>query len=251
MSFLSSRLLRVCESLAFRLRGRLRVAAMRGTPFAAAGCTAFDTYELLLPLRDAPPRVLYDLGGNRGQWTLLAKSIFPDAEVHAFEPLPEHCTDYSARTRALSSVHLHAVALGEAAASLELDVTTFSDSASLLTPTATMAETYDVRPGRKVRVPVVRLDDFVAAQKLSPPDLLKLDLQGYELHALRGAPDCLRHARAVVLELSFQEYYSGQPKPGALIAHLEQAGFRLAAFAPDLPAGRPLEQVDALFLKTR
>ncbi|MDI1335071.1 MAG: FkbM family methyltransferase [Lacunisphaera sp.] len=247
MASLSQLLLRACESLAFRLRRRARTRAVRGTP--AAGTAAFDTYELLLQLRDHPPRVAYDLGGNRGQWTVLAKSIFPAMEIHAFEPLPEHCADYAAQTKALANVHLHAVALGDAAAELEMDLTTFSDSASLLAPTATMAETYDVRPGRKVRVPVVRLDDWVASHRLPPPDLLKLDLQGYELNALRGAPDCLHHARAVVLELSFREYYAGQPPPGALIAFLEQADFRLAAFSPDLPAGRPLEQADALFLR--
>lgn len=247
MANLTASLLRICESLAFRLRRRLRSQAVRGTP--AAGTDAFDTYELLQHLRDAPPRVAYDLGGNRGQWTVLAKSIFPTVEIHAFEPLPAHCAEFAARTQGLAQVHLHPVALGDAAAELEMDLTTFSDSASLLTPTAAMAETYAVRPGSKVRVPVVRLDDWVAAHKLPQPDLLKLDLQGYELHALRGAPDCLRHARAVVLELSFREYYAGQPAPGALIAFLESAGFRLAGFSPDLPAGRPLEQADALFLK--
>lgn len=243
----SSALLRLCESLAFRLRRRLRADALRGTP--AAGIDVFDTYELLLQLRSSPPRVAYDLGGNRGQWTVLAKSIFPGVEIHAFEPLPDHCTAYTAKTQALANVHLHTVALGDRDAELEMDLTTFSDSASLLTPTATMAETYGVRPGRKVCVPVVRLDDWVAAHRLPLPDLLKLDLQGYELNALRGAPDCLSHARAIVMELSFLEYYSGQPAPGTLIAFLEQAGFRLAGFSPDLPAGRPLEQADALFLR--
>lgn len=240
-------LLRVCESLTFRLRRRLRAQAVRGTP--AAGTDAFDTYELLQQLRAVPPRVAYDLGANRGQWTVLARSVFPGVEIHAFEPLPAHSAEYAARTAGLAGVHLHPVALGDAAGELEMDVTTFSDSASLLTPTAAMAETYAVRTGAKVRVPVVRLDDLVAAHKLPLPDLLKLDLQGYELHALRGAPDCLRHARAVVLELSFREYYAGQPAPGALIAFLEAAGFRLAAFSPDLPSGRPLEQADALFVR--
>ena len=249
MASLASSLLRVCESLAFRLRRHLRSRAVRGTP--AAGTDAFDTYELLLQLRGNAPRVAYDLGGNRGQWTVLARSVFPAVEIHAFEPLPDHCTDYAARTRSLPHVHLHPVALGAAAAELEMDLTTFSDSASLLAPTAVMAETYAVHSGRKVRVPVVRLDDWVAQHGLPLPDLLKLDLQGYELQALQGAPHCLRHARAVVLELSFREYYAGQPTPGTLLAYLEQAGFRLAAFSPDLPAGRPLEQADALFLRDK
>jgi FkbM family methyltransferase len=241
-------LIRLCDSISYRLRRRLRHAELQGTPLAAAGLNNSDTLDLLRTL-DPPPVVIYDLGANRGHWTLLAKSVFPAAAVQAFEPLPEHCADFAQLTRGLSGVQLHRVALGETAAELELDVTSFSDSASLLTPTEVMAQTYDVRSGRKVRVPVARLDDWIAANKLPPPDLLKLDLQGYELHALRGAAGCLVRARAVLLELSFREYYRGQPDPGAVIAHLEQAGFRLHAFSPELAAGRPLEQLDALFLR--
>lgn len=250
MSSLARFLLRVSQSASFRLENRLKREALRGTPISAAGYVTFDGYELLLQLRSAPPKVIYDLGANRGHWTQLAKSIFPGAVVHGFEPLPHHCAEFTRHTQALASVHLHAVALGEAPAELEMDITSFSDCASLLAPTAALAETYDVRSGAKVRVPVVRLDDWVAEKNLPRPDLVKLDLQGYELLALRGAPECLRHARAVLLELSFRDYYSDQAKPGAIIAHLEHAGFRLAAFSPDLPAGLPLEQADALFLKT-
>jgi FkbM family methyltransferase len=247
MSSLRDFLLRLSDSASFRLRRQQRRHAVRGTP--AAGAEAFDTYELLLQLRDRPPRVAYDLGANRGQWTLLAKSVFPTVEVHAFEPLPAHAAEFLQRTASLAGVRVHRVALGETPAELEMDLTTFSDSASLLTPTAEMAATYDVRSGAKVRVPVVRLDDWVATHALPPPDLVKLDLQGYELPALRGAATVLRHARAVVLELSFREYYAGQAKPGTVIAFLESAGFRLAAFSPDLAAGRPLEQADALFVR--
>lgn len=249
MSLLVRTILRLSQSVSFRLKNRLKRVALRGTPLAAAGYPTFDGYELLCRLKSTPPRVIYDLGANRGHWTLLAKSIFPDSEVHGFEPLPDHCADFTVRTRALRTVHLHAVALGEAAAELEMDITSFSDSASLLAPTATMAETYNVRSGAKAFVPVVRLDDWVDSHSIPPPDLVKLDLQGYELHALRGAPGCLRHARAVLLELSFREYYAGQPKPGELIAHLEATGFRLAVFSPDLPAGQSLEQADALFVR--
>jgi len=36
------------------------------------------------------------------------------------------------------------------------------------------------------------------------------DVQGYELHALRGAPDCLKHAHAARAEVSFGDFHSGQ-----------------------------------------
>ena len=46
-----------------------------------------DSLELLDLLAKNPPKVVYDIGANRGTWTLLAKTLFPECEIHAFEPL--------------------------------------------------------------------------------------------------------------------------------------------------------------------
>ncbi len=249
MTKLMNLLLRCAESAVFRLRRRQRHASLRGSPAANAGLDDFGTHELLRFLRPVAPRVIYDIGANRGQWTLLAKSVFPEAVVHAFEPVPEHRDAYLRNTGGLRDVYLHPVALGERAIELEMDLTTFSDSASLLRPTALMEQTYAVRPGAKLRVPVVRLDEWTAAHRLGAPDLIKLDVQGYELAALCGAPAALRCAAAVLLEVSFREYYRDQPLAGAVIAFLERAGFELAALSPDIRAGQALSQADALFVR--
>ncbi len=242
---------RVCESIAFRLKRAEQRSALRDSPLRQAGFPVCDTHALLRRLSAQSPHVIYDLGGNRGQWTLLAKSVFPSATVHAFEPLAAHCEEFRRHASNLPSVYLHSTALGEVAAELEMDMTSSSDSASLLPPNSLMKESYGVHSGSKVRVKVVPLDTWCETHGLPPPDLIKLDLQGYELQALRGGIRQLAHARAVILELSFQELYTGQPLAGEVIAELENWGFRLEAFATDVRGGETLLQLDALFLRMR
>jgi len=202
-------------------------------------------------LQPTPPAVIYDIGANVGTWTRLAKSIFPTAHVEAFEPLSSHHADFARGTEGVTDVHLHGVALGAAASVLEMNVMDFSDASSFLPMNAAASAELNIKPARRESVPVVRLDDFCREHALPPPDLIKLDIQGFELEALRGAPDCLRHARAVVCEVSFREYYHGQPLFHDVAAHLGAHGFGLQALGENTPLGAIIGQTDALFLKLK
>ncbi|HVA13785.1 MAG TPA: FkbM family methyltransferase, partial [Stellaceae bacterium] len=70
------------------------------------------------------------------------------------------------------------------------------------------------------RVPALRLDDLVAELKLAPPYLLKLDVQGAEVQALRGARGMLADTQAVICEADIADFQ-------AINAELVAAGFDL------------------------
>ena len=81
--------------------------------------------------------------------------------------------------------------------------------------------------GKKVIAPVTTLDALITKLALPDPDLIKLDLQGAELDAMRGATRCLAHAEAVMLELSFIELQKGMPLIGDVVPFMAERGFRL------------------------
>src|SRR5690606_37714243 len=80
----------------------------------------------------------------------------------------------------------------------------------------------DVEP---LEVPVCRLDNALQQILLRPPILLKLDLQGFEIEALRGASEALAKMDYVVIETSFVPLYPGEPDFLELIDHMRGAGF--------------------------
>ena len=239
----------VIERLAVASRRRRRFRRLRGTPAAALEHGHIDSLELLELLRPAAPAVIYDIGANIGTWTCLAKSLFPAARVEAFEPLGTHHAAFAQTAAPFANVHLHGVALGSAPAVLEMNVMDFSDASSFLPINDAASAEFHVHTARREAVPVVRLDDFRREHTLPPPDLISLDIQGFELEALRGAPECLRHARAVLCEVSFREYYHGQPLFHEIAAHLGAHGFGLRAVGANTPVGDLIGQTDALFLK--
>ena len=240
----------VCERIAYKVRQRRRLKRLRGTVAQGLEVGHIESLELLETARKVGIRTIYDIGANVGTWTLLAKAVIPESRVEAFEPLGEHCTAFDRNLNAIGEVRLHRVALGANNAVAELRVTDFSDASSLLPLLATGRAEFGVQEVEQVRVEMRRLDDYRAEHELPFPDLIKLDVQGYELQVLSGAEDCLQHARAVVVEVSFIRYYEKQCLFHDIVAHLAKFGLLIAALGDHTPAGRLLKQTDVLFLKT-
>jgi len=237
------------ERLATASRRHRRRLRLRGTPAERLSLGHIDSLELLEMLRAHPPRVIHDIGANVGTWTCLAKSLYPDAAVEAFEPLEGHFAGFRQWTAPWKDVRLHAVALGPSVGTVALEVTDFSDASSVLALTDEGRKTFNIAAAGRREVPMETLDGMVASGRVREPDLIKLDVQGYELEALKGAEKCLRAARAVICEVSFRAFYEGQALFPDVLAYLGGRGFSLYAFGSSLNPGEPLAQADALFLK--
>lgn len=237
------------ERLATASRRQRRHRRLLGTPAAALSFGHIDSLELLELLQPIPPAVIYDIGANIGTWTCLAKSIFPSAQVEAFEPLATHFSGFRQWTAPWpNDVRLHACALGVNEGTADMQVMSFSDASSLLPLAAAGREEFNIQFSSVQPVPVMPLDVLVARAKLAPPDLIKLDVQGSELDVLRGGERCLTHARAVLCEVSFRPYYEGQPLFADVVAFMRERGFDLCALGESTALGAPLVQADALFM---
>lgn len=237
------------ERLAYWARQRRRLRRLRGTSARGLAIGHIESLELLDIARPLGIKVIYDIGASVGTWSLLAKAIIPEASIEAFEPLPSHCQEFRANFRRVGGTRLHEIALGAENASVPLRVTDFSDASSLLPLAAAGRSQLGLKELAQVSVEMRRLDDFRGRQDLAMPDLIKLDVQGYEMEVLKGAGDCLSHAKGVIVEVSFDKYYEGQCLFHELVAHLASHQLFLNALGDHTPSGRALGQADVLFLR--
>jgi FkbM family methyltransferase len=239
----------ICERLASESIRRRRLAKLQGTPGARLQTGHIDSLELLEIAREAGIGVVYDIGCNVGTWSLLAKSVLPSCQIHAFEPLLHHQMEFRKVFADMADVVLHTLALGPENMSGSVRVTDFTDASSILPLTKEGATRFGTKETAQCETRVCRLDDYRLEANLPPPDLLKLDIQGYELQALLGAKECLNSARAVIAEVSFGEFYKGQCLFHELAHYLAEFGMLPQAFGLNTPTGRRIDQTDVLFMR--
>jgi hypothetical protein len=99
-------------------------------------------------------------------------------------------------------------------------VPTATFTASLLRPDQSFGE------AKSVTVNTTALE-ALAARQGATPDLLKLDLQGAELAALKGASALMPGVQAVAVEVNFEPRYEGCARFGDVVSFLEGVGFYL------------------------
>ena len=227
---------------------RRRLRRLRATPAAGLAIGHIDSLELLELLGPAPPRVIYDVGANVGTWTRLAKSVFPLAEMHVFEPLDVHLPQLQDVARSLPNVTLHRVALGPDDGEAVMKVLGYSDASSMLPITDLARRRWQLTEKAAQTVQVRSLDGLRDARGLPVPALLKLDIQGFELEALRGAERTLRETSYVLCEVCFEQYYFGQCTFESLTAFLHGHGYEVFAMA-STDRGSLLRVADVLYVR--
>jgi FkbM family methyltransferase len=133
--------------------------------------------------------LVIDAGANVGSWLdSFRKQCSGKGRMYAFEPQPEAAAEISRLN--LFQCEVLQVALGEQQGKM-----TFFTSGDRDTM-ASLFERHDTFvKGRKFHemiVDVIRLDDFVAERKIDRIDFMKMDLEGGEFQALKGATECMR-----------------------------------------------------------
>ena len=145
-----------------------------------------------------PGAVVVDAGANIGIYSeFLSRCVGPNGVVHSFEPCPDNFMRLRCATRKLPNVHLCPAAVGQHSGETVLYV---SDKLNV----DHRAYVTEENARRALQVEMVALDDYFKPDQRI--DLLKLDIQGYELHALQGARRIVNKNREIKLLLEFWPY---------------------------------------------
>lgn len=181
--------------------------------------------KFLRRLKDAgfAPSVIFDVGASNAPWTVAARTVFPDVRYEMFEPQANTNPTFQKgleRVRGLPNVTIHTCALSDRASTAQLHVMgRRGTGASLIGKGHNASEHLDVA--------VETIDRLIDANTVPVPDMIKLDIQGGELAALRGAiRNALPHASVLALELWLKRSYGPDtPLMVELIEFLNRRGF--------------------------
>jgi FkbM family methyltransferase len=187
------------------------------------------------------PAVILDIGACEGGDSVRFGKAFPEATIHAFEPLEKNqkrlCSLCS--THGVDNLVLNGLALSDEEGEADFFVSSGTPewgveddwdhgnkSSSLLAPGEHLQEYPWIKFERTVTVRTRRLDNYLSSQEIAEVDFVHMDVQGAELQVLRGAGDSLARIKAIWLEVSAVSLYENQPLKPEVESFLLERGFR-------------------------
>lgn len=207
-------------------RHRLRAVRAQATAAAVrllARSTPYLEAEMLgLPELIAPGSVCVDVGAAAGLYTqALSQLAGPTGQVHSIEPLAFAHPGWSRILRAYGApnVQRHRVALGARPGTEQMSVPLsrrgpVTGRSFLDTQTNGLGSNAEFAGQLAVPVPVETLDGLCARIGLSRLDFVKIDVEGAELHVLRGGErviDTFRPTLLVEIEARHAARYEHGP----------------------------------------
>jgi FkbM family methyltransferase len=186
-----------------------------------------DCFERLEHMRSLgfSPRVAFDAGAYVGDWSRAFQRVFPDAQSFLMEPNPTLRPALDATARRLSRAKVLPVAIGDKPGTTHLNVWENASDPLALQASSLLAHTRG-EPTLRTEVEVQTLD-AIASRCNVVPDVVKLDLQGAELAALRGARTLLGRSDLFIIEFGCLEAYRERTTPRALLDCMDDHGYCL------------------------
>jgi FkbM family methyltransferase len=166
----------------------------------------YESYRMLLvrtiQRHLKPGDIFFDLGASLGYISALAAGfVGKTGQVHAFEPMPQYARSIQqlADLNPDYTIVVNPVAVGESPgeASIAVDTTVFSGSSLAA----------DANGQNYIQVPVICLDDYIAENNLKDISLLFIEVEGYEVPALKGMQRYLNTGQRPPIICAVHPYY--------------------------------------------
>lgn len=166
---------------------------------------------------------------------------------------PDLIEPLEAKVRPLGHVVINALVGAEDAGEVVFHITNNGQSSSVLEFGTHAVVSPDVHFTHDIKARLWKVDSFMIHYQ-SEMNFLNLDLQGYELEALKGAVEQLERFEYIYTEVNHDELYKGCVRIGDLDRWLADRGFQRKATAwaggyPGKPFG--VGWGDALYVRTR
>lgn len=210
-----------------------------------------DIVKLLedIKFRGLNCNAILDIGANTGNWSRMAKEIFPDATFCLIEPqieLEESLKSFVSNSKGSSYF------IAGAGAKTEKKYLTIWDD---LAGSSFLPKEDDSLKavGKQRQIDIITVDDIVKTGKFPIPQLVKLDVQGYELEALKGANELFGKTEVFILEVSLFSFSDvpGMPIISDVIKFMADRDYLIYDFPgfSRRPLDGALGQCDICFVK--
>lgn len=186
-------------------------------------------------LRELEVDVVLDVGANVGQYARMLRRQGYRGRIVSFEPLPQYAEQLRQAAAGDPAWQVVECALGDEDG--ETEIHEVDGAMSSILPSSEFGRGWSakLREASTRTIRIRRLEDVldeVTAGLGSPRPFLKLDTQGYDLEAFRGAGARMAELVGLQSEVSMVPIYEGMPRMAEQLAAYEEAGFATTGLFP-------------------
>jgi len=200
-----------------------------------------------------PGIVVYDIGANTGELASFFAKFPCVSKIYCFEPVPQVFSQLVQNTQNVGKIRCLPIALGMQSGLQKMHTFDFSPYSSLLPMGSIHKEEFLFADHSwELEVQTDTLEGAVQKYELSPPDFIKIDVQGFEDRVVRGGENILKKAAFCLIELSLIRLY----RESALITDINplmrNLGFRLVDIMGKIKGkSGEILQIDGLYRNDR
>lgn len=166
-------------------------------------CKISQNGELTVMQKFLPTsRIVFDVGANVGDWTKLALEINANLAIHCFEPGSQAYKKLASRNFPESVVCNNT---GLSSANKEEKLYLFDESSTLNSlHQRTGLEVYKIKtPEKTETIQLETLDSYCEKNKIVEIDFLKMDIEGHELEAFKGATRMFKEKNIKMVQFEY------------------------------------------------
>jgi FkbM family methyltransferase len=178
-------------------------------------------------------KIIFDIGSYKGEFIDVFENDHNTAIFFLFEPMKENFSFLKKKFNSRDNIHLINKGISDKNLPMVLNVNVTSN-ASTFSDINESVFFYKLRQFllgekkltiKKEMCEVTTLDQFVEKSNLDYIDLLKLDVEGFELKALKGGANILKKTKYVCVEITFSNIFKNYENKEVDI-FLQRAGFK-------------------------
>jgi len=192
---------------------------------------AFNVQRLFFNRNDK--LIIFDVGAYIGEVTKIYREIFPNSTIYCFEPFPDSFQKLE-RLSVNKFIRPHQIAVSDDFNKTKLYVNADITCNSFFPRPRNGTKYYSRKAENlgEIEVETTTIDNFCNKENIAKIDILKLDVEGAEKKALKGASDkLLKHAISLIYtEVMFTTHYEGGCMFHELAGFLEQYSYTLLNF---------------------
>ena len=164
---------------------------------------------------------ILDVGANSGDWSdMMRKQIFPSSDYFLIEG-----NSHYENLLTTKGYRFEIALVGD----IENQIVEFQYHSLYPTGGTFLPEKIDktAKGFHTKKLSMTTIDSVLARNNVKPPQFMKMDIQGAEFLALRGAVKTLRTVEILVIEVAIHQYNAGAASFADINLYLESQGFRL------------------------